>query len=273
MYYATSDSRDFDKFNNPNTLIIKNVTGGCTHASSSDSGSGGGGGTVDTSNLVSKLDANEQVLIGPLRAPQLSSTTAMFNVLDLNGPLIYYNGEYNGTVSMYSQVEEVVIDGTILLTPQSMINTTDARGTLVRAGNRTQKGDAFVLRAGGQFSNGGTDRNVRINFKLGTDTIASTLSFPLNNVRNTVGCGWDMEVNFITTEIGGTGVANLRVSGRFNYSSPGTNDTSYSFPFYHSNATNYETLSTKTYGVEFIWGESVASTSLIVEYLNITKLF
>lgn len=190
MYYATSDSRDFDKFNNPNTLIIKNVTGTCHGI-----GSSGGSGSVDTSNLVSKLDPNEQEMTGPLKLPNVTLTDYDPNGildLDLNSAIHALDDKtINQTVT--NKITE--FDNTVKASTGDFdLLTNDSGVTIDMSG-----GDVAIN--GTTVTIKGTDVIDELDTKVsGTDTADQTIVSNLTLTDNTKKISANLETAAITVD-------------------------------------------------------------------------
>ena len=193
------------------------------------------------------------------------------NVDLANAFLTYRNGLFSGVIGVYSQVQNATVNQTTN-NFQTMINTTDARGSLLRQANTAQIGSTFTLRAAGALQAG---NNQQINFKflLGTIVLADTLPFSLKSLQISNQNKWFIDLTIVVKQIGNPLTAQILTTGNFTWNDV-PSDTTFTHIFDGFNATTYETVSDLTFDLQasFVSGAPGAS-ALNCDEVVIQKIF
>ena len=129
-----------------------------------------------------------------------SVTTASINNLTPVGGLS--SGTSNSAILTGSTAEQSISSATFVGNRQAPANT-------------FQVGDAFVAVLAGNFASANGDTlNLRLKGGIGSATILSEITVPLNSSSATF---FELEINFVIRAIGGAGVADIVANYDFSY--------------------------------------------------------
>lgn len=190
--------------------------------------------------------------------------------IDGDGLLTNKNGLFSGVVGVYSQVEVATVNHTTN-NFQTMINTTNSRGSLLRRANTSQVGSTFKLTAAGALQAG---NNQQINFKflLGSIVLADTEPFSLKSLQISNQNKWSIDSAIVVKAIGGPLSAQILTTGKFTWNDV-PSDTAFIHIFGGFNSVDYTTETTETFDLQASFVSGGSGSTLLCDEVIITKIF
>jgi len=231
----------------------------------------------DTTNLQTSLDAKldnpfeEHILPDTTQAYDIGSASFEPRNIYVAGDIIKNSALY-GVFGVYSQMTPGIVNADAN-NGVDIFNTTLSRGTLTAPADTTAQGATNNLRARGSLRVNGNNQSVQIQAQVGAVTVADTGVINLRNVTSSPALNsWGLDMDFMTPIIGAPGVAEMRTTGHFTWSS-GTNGAYYSFDIDTIENTLYNTTTTQVYHLIITWADISANNELICDSAVVTKIF
>jgi hypothetical protein len=184
---------------------------------------------------------------------------------DTNGFIEPISNYVRASVGLYSQTaQSTPITNTT--TPTSLIN--GGVGSLSVPANGFQVGDSFVAKFSGEISSL-NNATIEIHISSNGVTLADTGIITLVTTTNKI---WDMEIDFTIRTVGGSGVASVATTGRFNYNK-NSNNLAENVGFFSTNNTTFDTTIANTLVVTAQWGSASTSNSIATELFNLYRVY